>query len=37
MAFRLAHLELRGVVETGKILGKGSYGEVVEMSVRGLM
>lgn len=33
---KLAHLELREVVETGKLLGKGAYGEVIEMNFRGL-
>lgn len=33
---KLAHLELRGVVETGNLLGKGAYGEVIEMNFRGL-
>lgn len=31
----LAHLELPEVVKTGRILGKGSYGEVVEVQVHG--
>lgn len=32
---RLSHLELREVVETGNLLGKGAYGEVTEVNVRG--
>ena len=30
---RLADLELREVVETGNVLGTGSYGVVVELNV----
>ena len=33
---RLAHLELSGVVETGRELGKGAYGVVMEIQVRRL-
>ena len=33
---RLRELEVDGVVETGKRLGSGSYGVVMEMKVRGL-
>ena len=30
---KLAHLELKGVVETGNELGRGSYGSVMEINV----
>ena len=33
---QLAELEVDGVEQTGKTLGSGSYGVVVEMKVRGL-
>ena len=33
---RLDHLKLREVVETGEVLGKGSYGEVIEIKIGGL-
>ena len=32
----LAPLELPEVVETGRVLGKGAYGEVVEVKVLGM-
>ena len=32
----LAHLELPEVVETGRVLGKGAYGKVVEVKVLGM-
>lgn len=33
---RLDHLKLHEVAETGRVLGKGSYGEVIEMKIGGL-
>ena len=33
---QLAELEVDGVEQTGKTLGSGSYGVVVEIKVRGL-
>ena len=33
---KLAHLELREVVETKNLLGNGAYGDVIEMNFRGL-
>ena len=32
----LAELELPEVVDTGRVLGKGAYGEVVEVKVQGM-